>query len=259
MNGAGRPLRRRSRRKLVVFLVVLVLLVTAGVAADFGARSFAENVVRDQIVQALALPLGSEPSVDLGPGSLLAQALTGRIDSVTVAVENAKLGDFISDVELVATGVPLDFSQPVTRVLLELAVAESDLAPFATMLGDAPIESLSLIGSNIVVTSSMSLYGTTMPVMVSLAPSVLDGQLVLTPVAVTVSGVDLSLEAATQWPYSLVIAPLVQPRPFCLAQYLPRAMVLTQATVNDGSLRLTFVADDVVAADGGLTTLGTCP
>jgi hypothetical protein len=244
---------------MVVFLVVLALLLTAGVVADFGARSFAENVVRDQIIQALALPPGSEPSVDLGPGSLLAQAFTGRIDSVTVAAEGAKLGDFISDVQLVATGVPLDFSQPVTRVLLELAVADSDLAPFATMLGDAPIESLSLTGSNIVVTASMSLYGIATPVVVSLAPSALDGQLVFTPVAITVSGADLSLEAATQWPYSLILAPLVQPRPLCLAQYLPRAMVLTQATISDGSLRLTFVADDVVAADGGLTTLGTCP
>ncbi len=244
---------------MVVLFVVLAVLVTAGVAADFGARSFAENVVSDQIVQALALPVGSEPSVDLGAGSLLGQALTGRIDSVTVSAEGAQLGDFTSDVQLVASGVPLDFSQPLTEVRLQMAVAEADLQPFAAMLGDVPIESMTLTGSNIVVTSTMALYGTVMPVVVSLAPSALEGQLIFTPVAVNVSGADLPLEAATQWPYSLVIGPLVQPRPLCLAQYLPQAVVLTAATVRDGLLRLEFLANDVIVADGGLTTLGTCP
>jgi hypothetical protein len=241
-----------------VLSVVLTLVVALGVLADFGARSFAETVVRDQIVTAFALPAGSEPSVDLGPGSLLTQALLGRINSVTVSAQDAQLGEFTSDVELVATGVPLDFSQPVTSIRLRMAVTESELQPFTTMLGDVPIESMTLTGSTFVVTSSTRLYGTAMPVVVSLAPSALDGQFIFTPVAVTVQGVDLPLEAATQWPYTLVLQPLVKPRPLCLAHYLPQAVVLEEATVVDRSLVLEFSANDVVINDGGLTTLGSC-
>jgi len=242
-----------------VLVIVLGLVVTVGVVADFGARSVAENLVRDRIVQTLALPAGSEPVVDLGSGSLLGQALTGRINSVSVSATGAQLGAFTSAVTLVATGVPLDFSQPLTSLRVKMAVAEGDLQPFATMLGDATIESLTLSGSNIVITSSTSLFGTVVPVVVSLAPSALDGQLILTPLAFNVRGVDLSLDAAAQWPYSSIIGPLLKPRPFCLAQYLPQAVSLTAATISDGSLRLEFSANDVIIAEGGLSALGTCP
>jgi hypothetical protein len=237
---------------------VLALLVAIGVAADFGARSFAEGLLRDQIVQGLALPEGTELSVEIGPGSIIGQALGGRINSVTVSADAAALGVLTGDLQIVATGIPVDVTQPISGLRAQLIIAEGDLQPLVGTVGELPIQGLTLANSSIVVSTETSLFGKAIDVVVTLVPSAQDGQLILTPVAVTAGGLELSLEAAAQWPYSLVLQPVVKPHPLCVAQYLPQAAKLSAAAVINNSLVLEFTANNVIIGDGGLTTLGSC-
>ena len=79
----------RPKRRRLGWLIALVIVVVVGVglwiAGDTFARSYAEQYVRGQIIEIFELPADTPLDVTIGPGSLIAQAIGGKIDSVTVA------------------------------------------------------------------------------------------------------------------------------------------------------------------------------
>ena len=250
---------RRSRRWILTLGILAVLIVSAAVWAENGARTFAQSLVRDQIVSVLKLPQDSKPLVDLGAGSLLSQAVSGRISSLAVSVDTVPLGTLTGDLRIFATGIPLDPSQPLTRIAVSLALSEGELHPLGALLGNVPIESIVLKESQIVVSTAGTLYGSAVPVTVSFTPSVSNGHLVLSATDLSVGGKQVSLTAAAHGPLSALVKPLINPPPLCLANVLPRAVTLDTAQVVEKSLVLGFSAAEVVLSDGSLTTVGTCP
>jgi len=246
------------RRWILALSILAVLVVSAAVWAETGARDFAQTLIRDQIVSALKLPQDAKPIVEFGAGSLISQVVSGRINSVAVSVDAVPLGNLTGDLRILATGIPLDPSQPMRRMTVSVTLSEGQLHPLGSLFGNAPIESIALKESQIVVSTAGNLYGSVVPVTVSFSPTVSSGRLVLTATDLSVGGRNVSLAAAAHGPMSALVKPLIAPPPLCVANLLPRAVALAGARVVEKSLILSFSAADVVLSDGSLTTVGTC-
>src|ERR1700761_6291269 len=105
--------RHRGRRALIAVLVIVVLLVAAFFVGDYFARKAAASYVQQQVATALDLSSTKPVTVTFGSGSLLLQALSGRIDSVDVGVDPLVVNGLTGTATLTAMGVPLSSTVPV--------------------------------------------------------------------------------------------------------------------------------------------------
>jgi hypothetical protein len=256
------PKRRRRGRVVAIVVIALVLLlgVIAFLVGEGFAKEYARDYVRTRIIEVLALPDDADVEVELGGGSIILQALTGRIDSVDVAVPDATFGALAGSVELHAEGVPLDETAAVDVLRVEFAVAEGDLAAIAGSLSGLQLETIELDGSEIVVASSFSIFGIPVPLGMNLQPSAADGQLVFTPTSVKVGENTLAAGDLLANPlFGGFARDLLRQQSVCIASALPQALVVTEAEVDGDELVLTFTGDGAALGGPGLSTLGTCP
>src|ERR1700712_5181753 len=97
--------RHRGRRALIVLLGIVVILVAAFFVGDYFAKQYATDYVRDKVASSLGLPSSAPVTVDLGAGSILLQAATGRINNVHVTVNPIVLDGLAGTATLMAHGV----------------------------------------------------------------------------------------------------------------------------------------------------------
>ena len=249
----------RRRRRWIGWLIALVILVALGIAAwfigDRIARDYAESVVRDQLL--LAFP-SSDPVVTIGPGSVLAQALAGSLDTIHVDLGPTDLGGVTGDVSLDAEGVPLDVTKPITTLAIDVAIGEAEAQQLISGLDGLENATLSLTGDEISLDSSFTVFTATIPLGISFTPAAADGAIELTPSAVSVNGAELSLTELASGPFGGVVSAIVKPQTVCVAEYLPVVLRLTDAAVSDGRLLLSIDGSGVVLDGDELETLGTC-
>jgi LmeA-like phospholipid-binding len=82
------------------FIIVVLVVVTLAVAADFGAAAFAEHTVAEQLRQRLGLP--SDPSVRITGFPFLTQALAGQYSAIDVRASGVSVGS-LHDLDVEAT------------------------------------------------------------------------------------------------------------------------------------------------------------
>jgi hypothetical protein len=252
---------KRKRRgwiiALIVVAAVIVLGIVAFVVAEALAKDYARGYVRDRIVEVLNLPDDAEVDVDLGGGSIILQALTGRVDTVDVDVPEVALGELTGAVRFHAEGVPLDEAAPVDVLRIDFAVGADDL----TALGQATDENaptFEFAEGEVLLNSEFAVFGATIPLSVTLEPSAAEGDLVLTPTSITLgsetfeSGDDDSF-------FGQILSGLFQPQQLCIAASVPQALVLTEASIDEPELVLTFTGDGAAFGGPELSTPGTCP
>jgi len=241
---------------LVIVAVLLVLGVIAFVVADLVAKSYARDYVRAQVIEVLQLPEDAPVEVDLGGGSIILQALAGRVSTVDVAVPDVAFGELTGDVRLHAEGVPLDETAPVETLGVEFALGADDLAALSGGGDAAPV--FAFDGDDVTLSSEFELFGASIPWGLSLTPSAADGALVLTPTSLTLgsqtfqSGDDDSF-------WGQIVDQLLQPQTLCLASSVPEALTLTAASVDDEQVRLTFDGSGEALGGDGFRTFGSCP
>jgi hypothetical protein len=99
--GQSRPPRRRHRgRRWLIALVVLIVLL---VAADFGAKAFAENAIASKIDSS---GLGTKPSVDIQGFPFLTQVASRDLSQIDINASNFTVKQVvISSLHATATGV----------------------------------------------------------------------------------------------------------------------------------------------------------
>jgi hypothetical protein len=255
---------RRRRRGWIIALVVLAIVLLLGfiafLVADGLVKDYARDYVRTRIIEVLALPDDAKVDVDLGGGSILLQALAGRIASVDATVPEATFGALTGAAELHAEGVPLDPATPVDELRVDFAVAEDDLVAIAGNLSGLELDSIELDEPEIVVASGFSIFGFQFQLGMGLEPSAADGQLVFTPTKVTVGDDTYTTEQVLADPlFGLFARDLLKQQSVCIAGYLPVALVLTSADVDGEHLTLGFSADGAALGGAELSTLGTCP
>jgi hypothetical protein len=260
---ARAPGKKRQRWVgwLLAGIIFVGLLVAAFFVADSYVRDYAKDYVRERIVEVLGLDANAAVDVDLGPGSIILQALTGAIDEVSVDLEKLAFGDVIGDATLVATGVPLDGTQPVDTLQIEATIGEESVRSLAGFLSGLELESIELEEGIIAIGTEFSVFGLfTIPVGVDLLPSAVEGGISFDPQTVTLGQDDISVADLRNNPeLSGLAGQFLASRDFCVAEYLPEALVVDGVAVVGSNLVVSINGDGVALSGPDLSTMGTCP
>lgn len=253
------PRRRRRVWPFVGVGIVLVLLVAAFFIADSLAKDYARDYIKARIVEVLHIDPATPVSVDIGTGSVLLQALTGKLDRVDVRADEVTFGALTGAATVRAEQVPLDADAPVGSLDITFAVAEGDVAALAGNLSGLQLESIELEQPEIVATTSFNLLFVTLPVGIGLTPSVDAGKLVFTPSSIRVNDESIAAEDLLANPLLGGVArQLLAQQSFCVAEYLPVGLEATDADVVADDLVITVNGDGVALGGPDLTTMGTC-
>lgn len=252
---------KKKRRGWIVALVIVGVLVVLGVVAflvaDLVAKDYARDYVRARVVEVLQLPQDAPVEVDLGGGSIILQALAGRISTVDVAVPDVAFGELTGDVRLHAEGVPLDETAPVETLGVEFALGADDLAALSGGGDAAPV--FAFEGDDVTLSSEFELFGASIPWGLSLTPSAADGALVLTPTSLTLGSQTFESGDDDDSFWGQIVRQLLQPQTLCLAASVPQALTLTDAAVDDEQVRLSFDGSGEALGGEAFGTFGTCP
>jgi len=254
---------KKKRRGWIIALIVVAILLLLGFIAflvgDGWAKDYARDYVRTRVIAVLGLPDDARVDVELGGGSIILQALAGRIDSVDVTVPEATFGALTGAVELHAEGVPLAETSPVDVFRVKFSVDEKDLVAIAGSLSGLTLDSIELEEPEIVVSSAFNVFGIPFPLGMTLEPSAVDGALVFTPTSVTVAQNTFAADDILADPlFGPFARDLLKQQTVCIAANLPQALVITGAEVDGDKLVLGFTADGAALGGPELSTPGVC-
>jgi len=257
------PPPKKRRRGWLIALVVVGILVVLGVIAFFVGEAFAQQYARDyvrtRIVEVLQLPADAQVDVDLGEGSIIFQALAGRVDTVDVDVPDVVFGDLTGDVVFHAEGVPLDAAEPVDALRVDFAIGAEDLAALGEGQDVADAPSFAFEEGEVSLTSAFELFGSSIPLGFTFTPSAVDGALVLTPTSLTVGTQTFEADTTDDSFLGQIARALLQPQTLCIAASVPQALVLGDASIEGQQLILRFDGDGAALGGSELSTPGTCP
>ena len=254
------PTPRPKRRGLIAVLVIVgivVVLGTVAVIAESLARQQASALIADQVRSSLQLEADHPVEVTVEGASVLWQAVSGRLDRVTIEAPDVAFGELVGDLSLIVEGTPIDPTQPTDSVQAVYRVAEADVAALAGFLAGTVVSDVQLDEREIRFQTAFAFFGVEFSVGIGVTPTVEDGQLAFTPSSVQLG--DERLDAADlQQQFGSIVEPLLTSQLFCVAQYLPQALELTSVQVGDEQLVAVFQAADVALRGPEFSTLGTC-
>lgn len=256
MSAARKP-GTRKRGGPVIAIILVVILVAAVVAADFAARTIARQVIGDKLRVALSLEADAPLEVDVRGFSTLVQLLRGELTHVDVSADSVPLGDLTGAAEVTALGVPLDQSQPVDRLSVEVAFDEAELEKLSSNLSGMPITSVGIEGGEIRIASEFQVIWAPIPVEIGVVPEAVEGQLEFTPTSIALGGASTTVEELRQL-FGDAAGSLLQTQSLCVAEFLPLDFELESVEIRGSSLVLSLGAEDAVLNDDALSTRGTC-
>jgi hypothetical protein len=254
--------KKRRRGWLIALIVVATLLILGVIAFIVGeglAKDYARDYVRARIVKVLQLPEDAQVDVDLGGGSIIFQALAGRIETVDVEVPDVAFGQLTGDVVFHAEGVPLDETAPVDVLRVDFGIGADDLSALGDGQEGADAPTFLFEDDEISLTSEFDLLGVSIPLGLTFAPSAADGALVLTPTSLTIGTQTFAADTDDQSFLGQIARALLKPQTLCIASSVPQALVLADATIDEQNLVLRFEGDGVALGGPEFSTLGTCP
>jgi len=252
--GAIPPKRARKRWPWVLLIVVVVLAVLA-VAAELIARAVLPGIVRGMVIEQLDLPADQKLAVE-ADGILIPQLIGGTLDTLHLSTDSVTLEGITGAVDVTATGVPLrggDLASASGTIRI-------DESQFTSLLSNTelPIDTVTLESPNATVAGSVSVLGLAIPVSLTVTAGVAEGDLELTPVGLTVGGLEVD---ADQVGLSLgaLGEQLTQTQRICIADQLPAGITLTGLTIDGSEAVIDVDVDGAIATDQTLLEKGTCP
>lgn len=256
---AALPRRKRRVWPFVVVAVVLVALIVGFFIADAAAKAYAQDQIKQKLVAALGLDPATDVSVSVGGGSVLLQALSGKLSAIDVTVPKLAFGDLVGSATLHATEVPLNQSAPLKKLAITYRVSEKNVGVLASDLSGMKLDTITLAPPEIVANASFTVFGFGIPVGLGLTPSASKGQLNFTPTSILVSGQKFTSTQLLATPgLGSLAKQLLKQQTFCVAQYLPKALTVTSAQVAGRELVLTISGDGAALGGSGFTTKGSC-
>lgn len=257
------PPKRKRRRwigVLIALVIVVVLLVVGFFVADAYAKTYAENYVRERIVEVLRLDPAAKVDVDLGSGSVLLQAARGAIDEVTVDVDTITFGDISGAATITATQVPLDSAQPVDKLDIQVTMSEDQVEKLKGFMTGVDLTSIGIEDELIRIGTEFKVLFFTIPVSVDLNPTAKDGGINFDPVTILLGKDEISVADLRASPeFSALAGDLLNSRDFCVAGFLPQALTLDKVDIVGTDLVIGIDGDGTALSDPALSTLGTCP
>ncbi|MET0990299.1 MAG: DUF2993 domain-containing protein [Glaciihabitans sp.] len=254
----GRRPRRRLRIWLIVLVTLLVLAVIALVVGERLARDYAAGVVREKVATALNVPDPNDVGVSFGEAIFLLQVVRGSIDEMTVDIDSVDLGELSGAATAVAHGVPIDGVGPVGDAVIDFTIPEDKLTALASTFTDGVVDRIGITDSVVSLETSLDVLTFSVPISLGFTPSADAGDIVFTPASIELNGATLTAEQVREGPFAGVAAPLLAPRPFCVASELPEALTLDDAAVANGGFLLTFSGTDISLNEADLAVKGTC-
>lgn len=249
----GRP--RRRRRWPWVLLIVVVVLALLAVAAELVARAVLPGIVRSIVIEQLDLPADQELEVT-ADGILIPQLLSGSLDRLHLTTDSVTLEGITGAADVTATGVPLrggDLGGASGTIRI-------DESQFTALLDgtDLPIETVTLETPNATVAGSVTVLGIAIPVSLTVTPGIAEGDLELTPVGLTIGGLEVD---ADQVGASLgdLGERLTETQRICIADQLPAGILLTGLAVDGSEAVIDVDVDGRIATDESLLEKGVCP
>lgn len=254
------PKRKRRFGWLIALGIVLVVLVVGFFVADALVKQYAAGLVRERIIQVLGLEPGTPVEVDLGPGSVLLQAVTGSIDRVDVQIDELTFGEVTGAATLTATSVPLDMNQPVETLGIEATLTEENVRKLASFISASELKTIDLQDGVIRVGAEFNVLFIVLPVTVDLVPGAAEGGISFTPETIILGEDEISVQDLRDSPeFSALAGDLLNSRVFCVASYLPQALAVDDVDVVGSSLVVSINGDGTALGDPSLSTFGTCP
>lgn len=249
------PPKRRRRRWPWVLLILVVLLAALVVAAEFIARSVLPGVVRSIVIEQLDLPADQQLDVD-AQGILLPQLIGGRLDELHLSTDAVTLEGITGAADVTATGIPLrggDLGGAAGTIRI-------DQAEFTTLLAgtDLPVDSVEFDAPNATLGGSFTVFGAAVPISLTLTPGAAEGDLELTPVGLSIGGLDVDVDGVGSMLGS-VGESLTQTQRVCIADQLPAGLTLTGLEIVGSAAVIDIDVDGAIATDPALLEKGVCP
>ncbi|MDQ0725825.1 DUF2993 domain-containing protein [Microbacterium sp. W4I20] len=251
---AAQP-RRRRRRWPWVLLILVILLAALVVAAEFIARSILPGTVRSLVIDQLDLPADQQLDVE-AEGILLPQLIGGRLDTLHLSTDAVTLEGVTGAADVTATGIPLrggDLGGASGTIRV-------DQAEFTTLLAgtDLPVESVAFEPPNATLGGSFTVFGASVPISLTLTPGAVEGDLELTPVSLSIGGLDVDFDGVGGMLGS-VGEDLTKPQRVCIADQLPAGLTLTGLEIVGSEAVIDIDVDGAIATDESLLEKGVCP
>lgn len=248
---------RHRGRTLIGFAVFLIIVIVLAVVADNVARGYVAKLVDSKVRSSLSIPAATPVHVTVGGFSVLLQAATGKFQHIDVAIDTLKVGDFAGKAMLAATGVPINTSKPISGAKVVFTADQAQLQTLLAGLTSVPIKSVVVADGTVKVGTQITALGIVVPIAISFVPSVVDGQLALTPKSLVLNKATLT-PAALRKTFGAIVDPLLATQKICVAKYLPKALPLQSITVSGSSLRFAVAGTSVVLSSALLATKGVC-
>ena len=260
MTGSAIAPKRRhpARTALIVLAVLVVLLVIAAFVLDGIARTTAERTIETQVRSSLSIPASTRVKATVGGGSVLIQLAQGSLDHVDIRSTGLAIGALTGDAHVVATGLPLDQSQPIDGVRLSFATDQAGLQKLLANISNGAVDTARIASGAVKVTSTLKVLGLSVPVGITAVPGAASGALTLTPKSFEVGGNTVTASALTSTLGS-VAEPLTKTQTICVASSLPKAFSLRSVKIVGSTIALSVAGSDVLLGGKTLTTVGTCP
>ncbi|ALJ21210.1 LmeA family phospholipid-binding protein [Microbacterium sp. No. 7] len=250
--------RRRRRRRLwpwVAVVLVLLLLVAGWFIAEPIVRGMVVDTVRTETIKALDLPADQQLDVEL-EGQVLPQLIMGRLDALTVSSDEVTLGPLTGAVVVHGTGIPIRGGGAADTASATLRLNEQQVRDLLATVEGLPAATVTLDEPVVRFETELQVL-VTVPVGVSLRPSAVGGDLVLTPDSLRVGGADIPAQALVDQ-FGAIARTVVRDWDVCIAQYLPAGVTLDRVEVKGKEIVADAVIDGRIVSDPTLQDNGVC-
>lgn len=250
---SARTRRPRWLRVLLWVLIPLVALVVLLVVADVVARAYAEQRVSSEIEKNLPSNVSADVQVHIGGVSVLQQYLAGRFERVELDAPSVRVNGAPLSASIVATGVPADFSKPISDATGTLSISQASLNTLVTIPGATG--DITLGDGVLGYKGSIDLLGLPVGYAVTATPKAAGDTVLLQPDKASLdtgSGSDVNLTRLFQ---ALTDR---GPFPVCAAQYLPDGVTVSDIAITPGHATVTLTASDFVMNEKFLHSKGSC-
>lgn len=252
--------RRRRFRGLIIAALTLVLAGGALIAAEAVLRGVVQDRVRGIVADALDLPETQRIDVAVG-GIVIPQLIAGRLDDVAIDAPDLAVAGLTGDASVRLHGVPArgDDTSALggdARIGLDAGDVETLLAAASGSWGELVDVEIALPGPEAVLSGGFSVFGQTVPLELDAVPSLDGGDVVVTPEAFRVGGLELTADDLAQAPVDL--SGISAPVTVCRGDALPAGISVASVGIRAEHLAVELRLDDGFVDDPAAPLEGGC-
>lgn len=246
---------RRPLRVTLIVTAVVVVLVGGLVVVDGLVRSEVADRARGEIGRAIGLD-PAQVDVEVHGWSALWQLGTGRWELITGRADDATVAGVPADLQMSIEGLPTNEVDAISKVELVAVLGEDAIETLVAQNSGFDVDTVALAPPLLELTSTPNVLGFEVPVVLGVGLAAADHGIDVTVETLNVSGVEVDLDAASQYLGPLATQ-FLAPHSVCLADALPTALSIESVRVGSEGARITVIGTDVAVADLGAGT-GTC-